>query len=679
MVIAAERELDAALHSAIGELAAAQRGARGGGLVEELMATAPTELAKLELSTRALADRVGMQRVFAEEVSGAVRAMDVQKARLELALKCVDDIIELTKGSAAHEVNTQQIDWAGGEVLELSLRKAIKAQDEAEVARLVKLAAPLGEKIAARALRLHSEHLAATIRAHADALLAEVGEASGAGTAAQSLEGYRIQQALSSLLNFVAQTLQRNLPLVASPEWEAFAGPATLLTKMYDVCDARVAELLVRYVAARDLDALAEETEHAAAEAEETDDADDLVDADGDAEEAEIRALVRVLNELAVILQVRSSFLLFALFLLFILLVLINSHFYSLAVILQHFQSYDRFVSSLAREVPMLDAAELVARSAAAAQSNTLATLYVRLEHGFMRRCVAKAWRREETTPALDGEAGGEGGGGESGGGGGARSAADEDAALTRMATTVVEDVSFIVLECGQRAAASGRADVVCAVVNHMNGALRDDMLEEFSRRAATLVGLEVERSASGNSLSALHRRVTSRFQTAGLGKLARGLSNATTAIEAASAAATDALAGIDDFGGEEGGGGGADGGGDERVFTVVTLNNLQLGERYIALVRQRLVSELELVFGEGFARCEASFGEMLRRCVRGQSGGGAVVASASACARRARSASLSLISLFLFLFVLSFVSRTSLSLSLSPFACCSRIPATAC
>ena len=145
MVIAAERELDAALHSAIGELAAAQRGARGGGLVEELMATAPTELAKLELSTRALADRVGMQRVFAEEVSGAVRAMDVQKARLELALKCVDDIIELTKGSAAHEVNTQQIDWAGGEVLELSLRKAIKAQDEAEVARLVKLAAPLGE------------------------------------------------------------------------------------------------------------------------------------------------------------------------------------------------------------------------------------------------------------------------------------------------------------------------------------------------------------------------------------------------------------------------------------------------------------------------------------------------------------------------------------------------------
>ena len=358
---------------------------------------------------------------------------------------------------------------------------------------------------------------------------------------------------------------------------------------------------------------------------------------------------------------------------------LINSHFYSLAVILQHFQSYDRFVSSLAREVPMLDAAELVARSAAAAQSNTLATLYVRLEHGFMRRCVAKAWRREETTPALDGEAGGEGGGGESGGGGGARSAADEDAALTRMATTVVEDVSFIALECGQRAAASGRADVVCAVVNHMNGALRDDMLEEFSRRAATLVGLEVERSASGNSLSALHRRVTSRFQTAGLGKLARGLSNATTAIEAASAAATDALAGIDDFGGEEGGGGGADGGGDERVFTVVTLNNLQLGERYIALVRQRLVSELELVFGEGFARCEASFGEMLRRCVRGQSGGGAVVASASACARRARSASLSLISLFLFLFVLSFVSRTSLSLSLSPFACCSRIPATAC
>ena len=593
--VLAERELDAALCAKFVELAGEQR-SRSSDLVEALIASAPTELLELETSTKALAERLALQRAFAEEVSGAVREMDTQKARLERALKCVDDIIELTKGSSAHEVDTRQLDWAGGEVLELSLRRAITAEDSGEIARLVRLAAPLGEKIAQRALRLHAEHLAVLIKTKADAVMAEIGSisddgaaaAAPSGAAAKQLEGYRIQRALSSLLNFVAQTLQQNLPLVSSPEWEAVAGPATMLTKIYDVCDTRVSSLLQRYLASRDLAALADESEAQARRAEEGDD-DALpatataasaaaggaavaaalnAEAQREAEEADIKALDRVLQELAVICQ--------------------------------HVQSYGRFIASLAQEVPMLDAAELLASSEAERQSDELATLYIRLEHAYMRRCVAKSWRLEETVETASDE------GGSGGGGGGGDLYLDLNANKLRLSTSVVEEVSFIVLKCGQRAAASGRADIVCTVVNHINDVLKNDVLEEFERRMETLVGITV-RAGLGElgALSALHRHVRS----AGLGKLSEGLSSATAAIDAASGsilgAASDALQ-FDGFADDGDGSkraiesrenGEVDG--DERVWTVVTLNNLQLGERFITLVRQRMEGELGQVFGE--------------------------------------------------------------------------------
>jgi hypothetical protein len=185
------------------------------------------------------------------------------------------------------------------------------------------------------------------------------------------------------------------------------------------------------------------------------------------------------------------------------------------ALVIQHTESYDRFVRYCAAEAQAAaaayissDASATYAPASAAKQQPVLPAAtelnaavaevsgpFVLLEAYLMRASVRKALAIDEAPPLplFGGSMLPTAAGGRNAGAAGS-SAADDPLGLSRSGATAagqtsscVDDAYYVVRRCARRALVTGHAGTAAAIVNHVNSTLTDDLLAALLARVTEM------------------------------------------------------------------------------------------------------------------------------------------------------------------------------------------------
>jgi hypothetical protein len=532
-----------------------------GSLLEELSsACLPSTFHHLSERSRGLRLQVDSAHDIAEKVSGAVRRLDGLQATVTATMELAEEVMDLRRCAEGVQVCLGKGDLPGAtawvqkyqtlhsEALEglpelQQMRSAASALsgtvlDQFEGAvqgggvdrmqRCLPLLGPLG--LASRAVE---SYLSFVRRLLDEQLVAAVEDCVGQPRAHQ----------LSALYNATAAFVQQHLPLAARG--------------LVD-CDG-------------DVHLIKEARKHCMAAAS------DVVDATLD---AGVRSMVRKVTALVEAAQAeaqgggafdlfsRSSKALHA----------ADAALDELAILLQHTESFDRFIHQALDEVAQLDrrAAEgaglfEVERAPADELVAEASALYATLELQLLKAGVAKALSIDEIVPG-------------SGGDGGPR------------VSSCVEDAFFVAQRCARRALATGHSGTASAVLNHASNALSGQLLVALTASISSAISrlpvgagsLDLVVKQLGqldfSDLSSLRDQVQDNLQGVGQG-IASDLTQLGSQIQAQQSL---------------GGGGGGASSDAPSSMCLVYINDLESCEEYAVRLKEELSAEVAENFQPG-------------------------------------------------------------------------------
>jgi len=272
------------------------------------------------------------------------------------------------------------------------------------------------------------------------------------------------------------------------------------------------------------------------------------------------------------------------------------------ALVLQHTESYDRFVRHCSEQVQDNHAEEgqekeevLAKHTALNAAASELSGLYSLLEAGLMGVGVSKGIQMDSL---------------------GALAAKPIEPGVT---SSCVEDAFYVVQRSSTRAMATGHAGTTSAIINHVNNTLSTDLLDTILQKATNkLDQLELGGDLSSQLIGGLKKLSRTTQQD-----LSSAAQQAIQKIPFGKSPGTKGTVLLDD---ED------DVGNEQRTIHAreyaININNLEAAERYCIKLKDALLSDVSTIFQAGdtttqilacisdFAQTSSQFGQARQYCL---------------------------------------------------------------